>query len=235
MIVNHETCFLSEVVFDFLENLKQNRLEDACQQLIAREEHLFSLDIVSAEEGRVRNEEEEDILQKDYETLLLHLWMAVHDTFSSATSGEHFRILRSAVATIMQQEEQDRNWEGQLENREAPEWRPQQCRCTHNTLLHNMVESRLKNAAMVEGSDADNLSTSVKRELCRMGKCLKEDLLRVVRDVRGCYPQEFDVCNLYASFYHQVFSARLTELACSGLDVDDSNYLLYWVNDYYPK
>ncbi|XP_013999277.1 tumor necrosis factor alpha-induced protein 2 isoform X1 [Salmo salar] len=231
----------TEVALDFMENLKENRLVEACQQLLLREDQLFGQETMTVEGlGQVCNEDDKDMLQKDYETLLLHLWMAVHTTFSSTPSGEHLEILRSAVETITLLEEKDQQWEGRPEgSREAPVWRPHQCRLTHDTLLEKMVESQMRNAAVEEDnisvSSVDNLSTSMKREVCRMGKRLKETILRVARDIRDCYPPDFDVCNLYVRLYHQKFSARLTELARSGLDVDDCNYLLCWVNNYYPN
>ncbi|XP_071225592.1 tumor necrosis factor alpha-induced protein 2-like isoform X2 [Salvelinus alpinus] len=231
----------TEVVLDFMENLKENRLVEACQQLLLREDKLFGQETITVEGlGQVCNEDDKDTLQKDYETLLLHLWMAVHTTFSSTPSGEHLEILRSAVETITLLEEKDQQWEGRPEgSSEAPVWRPHQSRRTHDTLLEKMVESRMRNAAVEEDnisvSSVDSLSTTMKREVCRMGKCLKEDVLRIASDVRDCYPLDFDVCNLYVRLYHQKFSARLTELARSGLDVDDCNYLLCWVNNYYPN
>uniref|UniRef100_A0A4W5NIB6 Tumor necrosis factor, alpha-induced protein 2a n=1 Tax=Hucho hucho TaxID=62062 RepID=A0A4W5NIB6_9TELE len=231
----------TEVVLDFVENLKENRLVEACQQLLLREDQLFGQETMTLEGlGQVCNEDDKDTLQKDYETLLLHLWMAVHTTFSSTPSGEHLEILRSAVETITLLEEKDQQWEGRPEgSSEAPVWRPHQCRRTYDTLLERIVESQMRNAAVEEDnirvSSVDNLSTSMKREVCRMGKRLKENVLWVARDMRDCYPPDFDVCNLYVRLYHQKFSARLTELARSGLDVDDCNYLLCWVNNYYPN
>lgn len=222
---------------DFEENLKQNRLAEASQQLLSREEQLFGQRPNGAEGGQLADEQEEDKLQKDFEELLLRVRMAVHNSFSTTTpSGEHLEVLRSAVTAIEQQEEQDRRWEGCPEDRQVPVWRPQKCRSTHNMLLRKTVESRLKNAALdsLSGS-GDSLSTSLKREVCRMGKRLKDDLLTVVRNVQDCYPQEFDILNLYAGLYQYTFAARLTEFARSGLDVDDCTYLLFWVNEYYPK
>ncbi|XP_064781801.1 tumor necrosis factor alpha-induced protein 2-like isoform X2 [Oncorhynchus masou masou] len=231
----------TEVVLDFMENLKENRLVEACQQLLLREDQLFGQETMKIE-GLVQvcNEDDKDTLQKDYETLLLHLWMAVHTTFRSTPSREHLEILRSAVETITLLEEKDQQWEGRPEgSSEAPVWRPHQCRHTHDNLLEKIVDSQMRNVAVEEDnisvSSVDNLSTSMKREVCRMGKRLKEDVLRVARDIRDCYPPDFDVCNLYVRLYHQKFSARLTELARSGLDVDDCNYLLCWVNNYYPN
>lgn len=68
-----------------------------------------------------------------------------------------------------------------------------------------------------------------------MGIRVKDDLLSVVRMVKDCYPPQIDILNLYAGLYHQSFSARLTELAGSGLETDDCHYLLLWINHYYPQ
>ncbi len=68
-----------------------------------------------------------------------------------------------------------------------------------------------------------------------MGKCVKEDLLTVVRTVKDCYPPWMDILNVYAGLYHQIFSARLTELAACELETDDCSYLLFWINHYYPQ
>ncbi|KAM4633627.1 tumor necrosis factor alpha-induced protein 2-like [Polymixia lowei] len=226
--------FLTPVVLDFEENLKQNLLAEASRQLISREEQLFSQEPPGAESNLAPSEEEQDKLQKDIEALLLQVWMAVHNTFSTSSSGENLEVLRSAVITIKEQEAQDQRWKGCPEE-QVPEWRPQKCLSTHITLLHAMVDSRLRNAGLENTSGPDGLSTSLKREVCQMGKRLKEDLLTVVRQVKDCYPPEFNILNLYAGLYQQTFSSRLTELARAELDVDDCSYLLSWVNEYYPN
>lgn len=64
---------------------------------------------------------------------------------------------------------------------------------------------------------------------------MKDDLLAVMRTVKTCYPPRMDILNVYAGLYHQSFSTQLTELAASGLEVDDCSYLLFWVNQYYPQ
>ncbi len=68
-----------------------------------------------------------------------------------------------------------------------------------------------------------------------MGKRVKEDLLTVARAVKDCYPPHMDILNVYAGLYHQGFSARLTQLAGSGLEADDCSYLLFWINHCYPR
>ncbi|XP_029282154.1 tumor necrosis factor alpha-induced protein 2-like isoform X3 [Cottoperca gobio] len=211
---------------------RAEQLEEVSRMLIIREEQLFSQDSPS--------EEEEDLLQRDFEALRLQLWMSVHNTFSScsfssssSSSSLQLKVLRSAVASIQQQEVQDRRWTGCPEE-QVPVWRPQKCLSTHNSLLQNMVRDRLREAAEDGCRDTGGLSTPLKREVCRMGKCVKEDLLAVAKTVQDCYPPQMDILNFYSGLFHQNFSARLTELAASGLEADDCSYLLLWTNHLYP-
>uniref|UniRef100_UPI0037E9C833 tumor necrosis factor alpha-induced protein 2a isoform X2 n=1 Tax=Semicossyphus pulcher TaxID=241346 RepID=UPI0037E9C833 len=208
---------------------KEEQLEEVSRRLIFREEQLFSQDSPS-------EEEEEDQLQRDVEALRLQIWTAVHNTFTASytSSTGELEVLRSAVVSIQQQEEQDRRWMGCHEGR-VPVWRPQKCLSAHNRLLQNMVESRLMKAAEEDSDGADGLSSPLKREVCRVGRCVKEDLLTVVRIVQNCYPPQMDILNLYAGLYHQSFSARLSQLTASGsLETDDCSYLLFWINHCYP-
>ncbi|XP_054451944.1 tumor necrosis factor alpha-induced protein 2-like, partial [Anoplopoma fimbria] len=240
---NHTETKEDELFSEEVPEQEEEQLEEVGRRLIIREEQLFSQDSPS--------EEEEDQLQKDFEALRLQMWMAVDNTFttstsstfttiasssstaSSSSSSGQLKVLRSAVASIQQQEMQDRLWTGCLEER-VPVWRPQKCLRTHNTLLHHLVESRLMKAAEDDCREPEELSSPLKRQVCRMGKRMKEDLLTVVRTVQDCYPPQMDILNLYAGLFHQNFSARLTELAAPGVEIDNCCYLLLWINHYYP-
>uniref|UniRef100_A0A665X8E3 Tumor necrosis factor, alpha-induced protein 2b n=1 Tax=Echeneis naucrates TaxID=173247 RepID=A0A665X8E3_ECHNA len=201
---------------DFVEQ----QLEQLSRGLIIREEQLFCQDSPS---------EEEDQLLKDLEDLKLRMWLAIHDTFS-CSSTEQLDVLRSAMAAIQLQEVQDQRWADRPESR-FPVWRPLKLIRTHNSLLQKMVESRLTEAAEDE-LNPDSWVHDL--QVCRLGKRVRDDLLTVARIVKDCYPPQMDILNIYAAFYHQSFSARLTELAASGLETDDCSYLLFWVNHYYP-
>ncbi|KAJ8288936.1 hypothetical protein COCON_G00015950 [Conger conger] len=216
---------LPKVVLTFEENLRQGRLFQAGKQLIQQEEHLFGREIGKEEKESGENKEK---LKRDYESLLKKLWQSVDSSLSAG--AEELEGLKSAVSCIQQEEEQDRRW-GKKPETQAPEWRPRQCRQMHDAQLEKMVEKRMEEPNMiVEG----NMS-SLKRDICKMGKQMKEDLLKVARELQNCYPEEFDICSVYAGLYHQAFSQRLTEIADYGLVVDDCIYLLTWVNNYYPK
>uniref|UniRef100_A0A673N844 Tumor necrosis factor alpha-induced protein 2-like n=1 Tax=Sinocyclocheilus rhinocerous TaxID=307959 RepID=A0A673N844_9TELE len=211
------------VKLDFNGNLEQNRLAEAQQQLLEAEECLFSSKEVT------RAEDEEDKLHTDYEIFILRLRLVIHDSFSE----DNQETLKSALTSILKEEAQDRRW-AEVAVDQRPIWRPTRCRKIHDTLLQNIVEQRMKNADEQENK-ADNLSTSLKKEVCRMGKRVQKDLLRVVRNLRECYPPDFDICRTYAQLYHQAFSTRLQELARSNISLEECLYILSWIVDYYPK
>uniref|UniRef100_A0A671Q3E8 Tumor necrosis factor alpha-induced protein 2-like n=1 Tax=Sinocyclocheilus anshuiensis TaxID=1608454 RepID=A0A671Q3E8_9TELE len=211
------------VELDFNGNLEQNRLAKAQQQLLEAEECLFSSKEVT------RAEDEEDKLHTDYELFILRLRLVIHDSFSE----DNQETLKSALTSILKEEAQDRRW-AEVAVDQRPIWRPTRCRKIHDTLLQNIVEQRMKNADEQENK-SDNLSTSLKKEVCRMGKQVQKDLLRVVRNLRECYPPDFDICRTYAQLYHQAFSTRLQELARSNISLEECLYILSWIVDYYPK
>lgn len=212
---------------DFNQNLAENHLEEASQQLLEREAHF--LNTQSSDEVENYTEDEEDSLQKDYETLMLHLWMAIHDSFNK----ENQENLRSAIKAILRQEEQDRQWM-EVAAEKRPRWRPLKCKETHDKLLKELVEVRLQQPNEEE-NEADKLSTLLKREVCRMGMRIQKDLLQVIRDVQQCYTSEFDICQMYVQLYHQAFSTKLLEFARTNIEIPDCIYILSWIHGYYPK
>uniref|UniRef100_A0A3B5QBE6 Tumor necrosis factor alpha-induced protein 2-like n=1 Tax=Xiphophorus maculatus TaxID=8083 RepID=A0A3B5QBE6_XIPMA len=208
------------------EQQEEERLDDLTRKLILREEELFTQDC--------RSEEEEDLLLKDFESLSVRVWMAVHSSFdATAPPAGRPDVLRSAVDAVLQQETQDQRWtESPADS--APVWRPLRWLRTHNQLLQKMVEKRLKDAGEDETGDTGQLSSITKRQVFRLGKRVKEDLLMAAVAVRDCYPPRMDILNIYGGLYHQAFSAHLAQLSSSELDLDDCSYLLFWVNHYYP-
>ncbi|XP_073672488.1 tumor necrosis factor alpha-induced protein 2-like [Garra rufa] len=218
---NPKSAETPSVELDFNGNLEQNRLAEAQQQLMEAEERLYNLKEVDWAE------DEEDKLNTDYEIFILRLRFVIHDSFSE----DNKETLKSALISILKEEAQDRRW---AEVDQRPIWRPTRCRHIHDTSLKIIVEGRMKNADEKENK-ADNLSTSLKKEVCRMGKQVQKDLLRVVRNLRECYPPDFDICRTYAQLYHQAFSTRLQELVRSEISCEDCLYILSWIVEYYPK
>ncbi|MEQ2212076.1 hypothetical protein XENOCAPTIV_024725, partial [Xenoophorus captivus] len=134
----------------------EEQLNEVTRKLILREDELFSQDCHS--------EEEEDQLQKDYESLSIQIWMAVHNTFTpSSLNDKHLEVLRNAVDSIQQQEMQDQRWRDCSKDK-VPAWRPQRWLSTHNKLLQKMVESRLTEATEDDSDEAKQLSSAVKKQ-----------------------------------------------------------------------
>ncbi|XP_058612587.1 tumor necrosis factor alpha-induced protein 2a isoform X2 [Onychostoma macrolepis] len=212
-----------KVELDFNGNLEQNRLAEAQQQLVEAEESLFSSEEVA------RTEAEEDKVHKNCEIFIFQLRLAIRDSFSE----DNQETLKSALISILKEEAQDRRW-AEVAKDQRPIWRPTRCRKIHEDSLQIIVKQRMKNADEQENK-ADNLSSSLKREVCRMGIQVQKDLLRVVRNLRECYPPDFDICRTYIQLYHQAFSTRLQELARSNISLEECLYILSWIVDYYPK
>ncbi|XP_076874334.1 uncharacterized protein LOC143523664 [Brachyhypopomus gauderio] len=212
------------VVLDFTQNLQQHHLAEADRQLLEQEVNLF---ISESDEPCAYSENDEDKLHTNYESLMLQLWLAIEDSFNK----ENQETLRSAMTAILQEEQRDRHWM-ELDEEQRPRWRPLRCRQIHDTLLKKVVELRLRQAGEDE-SGANDLSTSLNTEVCRMGKQIQRDLLIVVKDIQGCYSPEFNVCNMYAELYHQAFSTKLMELTRSNINLEECAYILSWINTYY--
>lgn len=220
------------VILSFEENLHQNRLAEASRQLITREDAIFSKSAGEDSENSDGRAKERDQLQMDYEMFQVRLWMVIHQTFLDNCGEGDLTTLRSAVDSIVQEEEQDKRWLEPAEGQEVPDWRPRQCLMNHDNLLEKIVDVRISKAE--EENGADKLSTALKKQVCKIGKRVQTDLLKVVKDVKQCYPAEFNICHIYTRLYHQAFSRRLREFAQTSLDVEDCSYLLLWVNSYYP-
>jgi hypothetical protein len=220
--------FPSELL-TFEQNLERNRLSAAGQQLIDREEHLYGR-ISEVVQPTTEREKEKEQLARDRKGLLSHIDLAVKSSLSP--DKDRLEALKSAVKAILQEEEQDRRWLKQ--ESKQPFWRPSECRRHHDTVIQSLVEQCMVNAELPP-EESNKLRSSLQRDICGKGRRLQEDLLRVVKDVKGCYPEDMDICNLYGRIYHQAFSAGMRKIAEYGLGMDDCSYLLHWVNVAYPE
>lgn len=132
--------------------------------------------------------------------------------------------LTSAVKAIHQAEEQDLKW---TTCRTPSNWKK-----LHDSTLCSLVEGRMDNPLV--GLAGPTGQSSIQTDIQSMGRQLKEDLLQVVHVVKNCYPPESNICQVYASLYHQSLSARLRKISDYVLDDKDCVFLLRWVNEFYP-
>ncbi|XP_041121809.1 tumor necrosis factor alpha-induced protein 2-like isoform X2 [Polyodon spathula] len=211
------------------EYLKLGRISEAGQQLISLEEKLYYCVDGSEDQEEALKEEEE--LKLAYETFSQELWTTI--AAGVTLSGEELKRLASAVHSIEQEEERDKKClEEKERNRRIPQCRPRECRKKLDTVLQEAVEQRMEE--IPKGTEAEKLS-SIKQDIFKMGKRLKEDLISVVMNVKGCYPEGYDICNVYAKLYHTAFSSRLKKITEFGLAQEDCSYVLGWVHNYYQN
>lgn len=218
--MGHDFLSEAQVILDFKQNLEQNLLAEAGQQLLAWEDRLFSSE--PTDQQVVCTEGEVDRLKDNYDILLLRVWMVIHSSFNKKNQ----ETLKSAVNAILQEEEQDRWWKKTTE-KEPPHWRPIECREMHDSALLEVVKKRIQQASVEEGS-----SDKLKREVEELNKLVQNDLLFVVREVQGCYTPEFDICNTYAQLYHRAFSAKLRQLPRLSIPINDCIFILGQVSSY---
>nr|XP_015824468.2 tumor necrosis factor alpha-induced protein 2 [Nothobranchius furzeri]XP_054598069.1 tumor necrosis factor alpha-induced protein 2 [Nothobranchius furzeri] len=220
----------TEVIPTFDELLEAGRLSEASQQLIDRENDLFQ---EVTEEGSLqqpsvdRLAEDRRALEKHLtETLQQSLSLSLEDIHNEAAVHALTTALTSAVKAVHQEEEQTLLRE-QRGCKALSCWKK-----LHDSSLLSLVERRMENPLESPVSQAEQ--SSIQTDIYSMGRQLKQDLLFVVIVVKSCYPPQSNICQFYASLYHQTFSARLRKIADFGLEDKDATFLLRWVNEYYP-
>ncbi|XP_065153338.1 tumor necrosis factor alpha-induced protein 2 [Paramisgurnus dabryanus] len=217
----------------FHQNLQVRHFVDAGNQLIHREHRLFVLKQEGIESRKKLIEEEDDSeakLAKDYEDLLKSVMETLENSLD-LHSVEEQEELKEAVQAILNEEEQDIQWEGFKET-ERPPWRPRRCKQKHDALLERLVQSRMHEAQL---NSSVETHSALHKSIISKAKQLKEDLLKVVTWVKSCYPEQENVCQLYATLYHKTFIDELRAVAKFELCDDDCFDLLRWVNFHYPS
>ncbi|NXJ77964.1 EX3L4 protein, partial [Trogon melanurus] len=64
-------------------------------------------------------------------------------------------------------------------------------------------------------------------------KHLKEDLLKIKLSVKKCYPEEYQVCDVYVEAFHRAIASHLQELSQTPLEFNEIYTLLDWVANTY--
>lgn len=223
----HAHSFSPTEILTFKQRLESQQFVESSQLLIEREERLFG----ELKEAVALKDHKEGIdkLADDYRDLE----GLVLQTLKLSLTGEEIsmEVLTSAVKAINQEVEQDKQWRQRAETR--PDWRPSNWKNLHDETLRSLVEQRMENPSTSPATKVKQ--SSIQEDVHSMARQLKQDLLLVVKVVKGCYPPELDICNFYARLYHQSLSTKLVEIADFGLDDKDCTFLLRWVNEYYPE
>ncbi|KAG8126532.1 hypothetical protein E2320_021738, partial [Naja naja] len=122
-------------------------------------------------------------------------------------------LLNNAVKAVImwvEEEEKERSIHSHFKTWKE-EWRD---------AIQKSVEERMKASPAV---DNKNLST-IASTFLQMGKTMKMDMITVVQHIKHHYPEDFQVCNTYAKFYHHYFSSQMAMFADFGLNKKTITY-----------
>uniref|UniRef100_A0A670ZDX7 Uncharacterized protein n=1 Tax=Pseudonaja textilis TaxID=8673 RepID=A0A670ZDX7_PSETE len=97
--------------------------------------------------------------------------------------------------------------------------------------IQKSVEERMKASPVVDNKNLSPIAST----FLHMGKTMKMDMITVVQHIKQHYPEDFQVCNTYAKFYHHYFSSQMAMFADFELSKENNYLLLNWVQNLYPK
>nr|XP_019960318.1 PREDICTED: tumor necrosis factor alpha-induced protein 2 [Paralichthys olivaceus] len=215
------------VNFTFEENLQRSHFSEASQQLIEREERLFS-EIPEAGE-LVRHNEEVNSLSAAYKALEHLILQTIQQSLSLSTGEVSTEALTSAVKAVYQEEKQDLLWQDR--DQTPPGWRPRGWKELHDITVCSLITNHINNPSTPPANQEHQ--SSVEADLCSMGRQMVADMQLVVSKVKYCYPTDVNICDFYARKFHQTLSARVRQIADFGLEEKDCTFVLRWVNEYY--
>nr|XP_028559816.1 tumor necrosis factor alpha-induced protein 2 [Podarcis muralis] len=209
------------------ELIKDQRFFVASQHLLAMERDC------SSDSGSKRKEDHVDH-QSEIEDLfgLLKQEVLRIIRLSVSIAKAEPELLRDAVRTVAEQVEEDRRYT--LEEKasgKAAHCRPRRWKDEWRSTVQESVTDRMKEPPF---DSNEGLSTTA-HSFLHMGKAMKDDLITVVKYIKGHYPEDFQVCSTYAQFYHKCFSAQLEMVAQFELGRKDTYLLLTWVQNIYPN
>lgn len=94
-------------------------------------------------------------------------------------------------------------------------------------------ESARKRVLRVPLASKEEESSWLDIHLCFLQKHLSEDLLKIKLSVKKCYPEEYQVCDIYVEAFHKAISSHLQDLSQRVLEFNELYSLLDWVANTY--
>ncbi|XP_078516360.1 tumor necrosis factor alpha-induced protein 2 isoform X2 [Lissotriton helveticus] len=213
------------------ESINSGRFHSAIQELIVLQ-HKALRHTISNSQEELQNQQEK------VTRLYTYLWEQMSKIFHtsvSALSSQNIdepvatAELKEAVNALVEQvnEEKKSDSETAALIPESREWMAK-----WEEVVKQSVKERM---CPLPQTTSDKTTSSVSDELKHMGKTIKSDLYVVAKQIKPLYPENFDVCTIYAKFYIQHFSLQLNTITEYGLDEQDTTHLLVWVHYIYPN
>ncbi|XP_075049480.1 tumor necrosis factor alpha-induced protein 2 [Mixophyes fleayi] len=207
---------------DIKEQIEINQFWNASKHLISLEHEMFSTD--------------EDTLQQDkieeLESLYDQLGNAVFKVIKDSISETQEDRLVQAVQAIVEQEGEDSKYVSDSGSVKGNSLRPKKWKVRWENEIKLSVVERIESLPEVSTNEA---SSSLSQTFVTVGKTFKKDLIHVVKHLKPCYPEEFDVCNTYAQHYHRFIMSQMDVITEYELGGKDTYFLLCWVQNLYPN
>ncbi|XP_076201614.1 exocyst complex component 3-like protein 4 [Aptenodytes patagonicus] len=94
-------------------------------------------------------------------------------------------------------------------------------------------ESARKRVQRVPMASKEEESFRLDLHLGFLQKQLSEDLLKIKLSVKKCYPEEYQVCDMYVEAFHNAVASHLQDLSQRPLEFNELYTLLDWVANIY--
>ncbi|XP_030340522.1 exocyst complex component 3-like protein 4 [Strigops habroptila] len=94
-------------------------------------------------------------------------------------------------------------------------------------------ESARKRVLRVPMALKEEESSWLNLHLDFLQKHLSEDLLKIKLSVKKCYPEEYQVCDMYVEAFHKAIASHLQDLSQRPLEFNELYTLLNWVANTY--
>uniref|UniRef100_A0A8C5SPT1 Tumor necrosis factor alpha-induced protein 2 n=1 Tax=Laticauda laticaudata TaxID=8630 RepID=A0A8C5SPT1_LATLA len=160
------------------------------------------------------------------EVLCQKVFSIIQSSISIASTEPE--LLKNAVRVVIKwvEEEEEEEKERSIHSHSFKTWKEE-----WRDTIQKSVEERMKASPVV---DNNNLST-IASTFLHMGMTMKMDMITVMQHIKHHYPEDFQVCNTYAKFYHHYFSSQTAMFADFELSKKDNYLLLNWVQNLYPE
>ncbi|XP_075701136.1 tumor necrosis factor alpha-induced protein 2-like [Rhinoderma darwinii] len=196
-----------DIIDKYDEQIEEETLLDETKQLNVMEKEMNTGGSIDNE---IRNEMES--LHGESER---RVFRVIKDSISNKKGNE----LMNAVQAIVEQEHEDR--------RPSRQWNTKWKECVASSVVER-VNKLPKFSRDAPGSCLSQVLTT-------LGKALKKDLTHVIKNIKPYYPEEFDVCNIYAQQYHQLLQNEISLVTEYELYITDIHSLLSWIKTTYPN
>ncbi|XP_053553392.1 tumor necrosis factor alpha-induced protein 2 [Bombina bombina] len=202
------------------ENILQKRYEDASKDLITLEHNICKLI------DEKQREEKERQLEMLYEQLENEVFQVIKKSITQAD------LLEQSVKAILKQDAEDSLYIENSGNLITNIGRPRKWRQKWKNFVKLSVQDRM---SQIPDPSPGTYQSSFSHTLAYLGRTCKNDLIHVVEALKQYYPDEFDVCNTYAQYYHQELKSHMSIAEDFELGGKDIHLLLCWVFNIYPK